>query len=92
MSRSFRDENERLVAEQAVLVYRAVVEAAQTAPHGQGLACMEAAVLDQGREHLRQLMQRATTAQVQAQEKKGGAVGSAGVVVPLVFGTVPPER
>lgn len=91
MSRSFRDENERLVAEQAVLVYRAVLEAAQTAPHGQGLACMEAAVQDQGREHLRQLMQRATTAQVQAQEKRG-AVGSAGADVPLVFGTVPPER
>lgn len=91
MSRPFRDENERLVAEQAVLVYRAVVEAAQTAPHGQGLACMEVAVLDQGREHLRQMLQRATTAQVQAQEK-GGAVGSAGAAVPLVFGTVPPER
>ncbi len=89
MSRSFRDENERLVAEQAVLVYRAVVEAAQTAPHGQGLACMEVAVLDQGREHLRQMLQRATTAQ--AQEKRG-AVGSAGAAVPLVFGTVPPER
>lgn len=91
MSESFPDENERLVAEQAVLVYRAVMEAAQTAPHGQGLACMETAVLDQGREHLRQILQRATTAQAQVQ-KKGGAVGAAGAAVPLAFGTVPPKR
>jgi hypothetical protein len=89
MSQSFQDENERLVAEQAVLVYRAVMEAAQTAPHGQGLTRMETAVLDQGREHLRQILQRATTAQAQ---EKGGAVGAAGAAGPLAFGTVPAKR
>jgi hypothetical protein len=91
MSGSFRDENERLVAEQAVLVYRAVREAAQSAPHGQGLACMEAAVLDQGREHLRQMLERATAAEAEAQEK-GGAVARAGAAVRPVSGTVRPER
>jgi len=48
MSSKLRDENERLVAEQPVLLYREVVQAMHAAPHGQGLATMEAAVLPGG--------------------------------------------
>ena len=37
-------DNERLVAEQAIAAYRTVQAAAKAAPHGRGLACIEAAV------------------------------------------------
>lgn len=71
MSIVYQDENERLVAEQAVLVYRSVIQAMQQAPHGQGLAWMEEALMKQGREHLREMLERAATSHRQAQ-KKGG--------------------
>ena len=61
---------ERLVAEQAVLLHRQVMDAMQNAPFGQGLAVTEAAVLDGGREFLRQMLQEALSAQPEAQ--KGG--------------------
>jgi len=51
------DENERLVAEQAVRAYREVHKAMQGAPHGQGLACTEAAVMAQGREQQRRVLE-----------------------------------
>ncbi len=91
MSMAYGDENERLVAEQAVLVYRSVIEAMQTAPQGQGMACMEDALLHHGREHLRQMLERATTAHPEAQ-KKGPARTSAAAVAPAPFDTVPPRR
>src|SRR3972149_3554956 len=40
MSAEYQDENERLVAEQAVLAYREVHKAMQAAPHGQGLVVL----------------------------------------------------
>lgn len=86
MSSGYRDENERLVAEQAVLVYRSVIEAMQTAPHGQGMACMEDAVLQEGREHLRQILERAATAHAEAQ-KKGSAHTPAAAEGPSPFDT-----
>jgi hypothetical protein len=49
-------DRERLVAEQAVAALRALDRAADAAPHGQGLACMEACVHDKGFELLRTLM------------------------------------
>ena len=91
MSMAYSDENERLVAEQAVLVYRSVVQAMQTAPHGQGMACMEDALLHHGRDHLRQMLERAVTAHPEAQ-KKGSARTSAVAVAPSPFDTVPPRR
>ena len=67
---------ERLAAEQAVLTLRALNEAADQAPMGQGLACLEAVIHDKGFEHLRQLMTLAASARPEAQ-KRGSASGRA---------------
>ena len=64
-----RDENERLVAEQAVLAYREVHQAMQSAPHGQGLACTEAAVMAQGREQQRRMLELILGGHPEAQKK-----------------------
>ena len=61
---------ERLVAEQAVLLRRQVMHAMQNASWGQGLAVTEAAVLAGGREFLQKMLQEALSAQPEAQ--KGG--------------------
>jgi hypothetical protein len=66
------DEQERLVAEQAVLAYREVHQAMQSAPHGQGMACTEAAVLAQGREQQRRVLELVLGGHPEAQKK--GAV------------------
>jgi hypothetical protein len=76
MSIGFKDENERLVAEQAVLVYRSVIDAMHAAPHGKGMAYMEGAVMQGGREHLREILERAASTHEGAQ-KGGPAVGRA---------------
>ncbi len=62
---------ERLVAEQAVVLHRQVMDATRNAPFGQGLAVTEAAVLGGGREFLRLMLQEALSAQPEAQ--KGGS-------------------
>ena len=72
MSIDYRTEEERLVAEQAITAYREVVKAMEAAPHGQGLACTEAAVLTHGRAWLRSMMEQAMSAHPEAQ--KGGPV------------------
>jgi len=85
MSIEFKDENERLVAEQSVLVYRSVIDAMHAAPHGKGLACMEAAVMQGGREHLRQILERAVSTHGGVQ--KGGVAAdraSAGATPPSI--------
>ena len=74
MSMPYQDENERLVAEQAVAVYRAVVKAMEHAPHGHGLACMEEALLKEGRGHLQELLSRAMSTHPEVQ--KGGPAAS----------------
>ena len=66
------DANERLVAEQAVLAYREVHKAMQGAAYGQGLACTEAAVLAQGREQQRRMLELVLGGHPEAQ-KKGAA-------------------
>ena len=76
MSLECCDENERLVAEQAVLAYREVYKAMQTAPHGQGLACTEAAVVMQGREQQRRMLELILGGHAEAQ-KKGGVLDPA---------------
>lgn len=67
---------ERLAAEQAVLTLRALNEAADKAPHGQGMACLEACIAEKGFEHLRKLLTLATSARDEAQ-KRGPASGPA---------------
>jgi hypothetical protein len=69
MSMEFRDERERLVAEQAVLTYRSLIEAMNAAPHGRGLACMEEVVQSKGRDHLRQMFERAVGSHAELQKK-----------------------
>lgn len=67
---------ERLLAEQAVLLHRQVRDAMQNAPYGQGLAVTEAAVVGGGRQFLQKMLQEALSAQAEAQ-KGGSAPGRA---------------
>ena len=67
-------DRERLIAEQAVETLRALDRAADDAPHGQGLACMEAAIHDKGFDLLRSLMAVTANARDEA-KKKGSASG-----------------
>jgi hypothetical protein len=65
---------ERLIAEQAVLTLRALDQAADAAPHGQGLAYLENCIDDKGREHLRAMLASTLSARSEAQ-KKGSVCG-----------------
>jgi len=67
-------DRERLVAEQAVETLRALDRAADDAPHGRGLACMEACIDQKGWDLLRTLMASTAGARAEAQ-KKGSASG-----------------
>lgn len=67
-------DRERLVAEQAVTTYRALEQAAATAPVGKGLATLECIIHDKGFEHLRNMLQTAAASRPEAQ-KKGPASG-----------------
>ena len=69
-------DRERLIAEQAVETLGALDRAADDAPHGQGLACMEACVHERGFELLRALMASTAGARPEAQ-KRGPASGVA---------------
>ena len=66
-------DDERLIAERAIAMSRAVKLAGDAAPHGKGLACMEQAVLDHGRELLRLTLERSLGSRDEA--KKKGKVG-----------------
>ena len=76
MSLEFHSEQERLVAEQAVLVFRATQAAMSSAPHGRGLAVTEAAVLEQGRVLLQKILTEALSTHPEVQ-KGGPAPGHA---------------
>lgn len=76
MDLSKLSERERLVAEQAVLTYRSLEQAAMDAPHGKGMATLEAVIHDKGFEHLRRMMTVAAGARPEAQ-KRGDASGPA---------------
>jgi hypothetical protein len=69
-------DRERLIAEQAVETLRALDKAADDAPHGQGLARMEACVHDKGFDLIRSIMTSTAGARPEAQ-KKGPASGPA---------------
>jgi len=63
---------ERLAAEQAVLTVRALDKAADQAPHGQGMSCLEKVITQEGFRHLREMLANAVSARAEAQ-KKGSA-------------------
>jgi len=65
-------ENERLIAEQAVLAYQAVREAAQTARQGQGMTAIEQVVQEKGFQTLRRMIELSASEHPEAQ-KKGSA-------------------
>ena len=67
------NEQEKLVALQAVETYRALQQAVNSAPHGRGLATVEAVVHDKGFDHLRGMYERALGDHPGAQ-KKGPAL------------------
>ena len=67
---------ELLAAESAALAMRALLEAVKTAPHGQGMATLEAVLEDKGFEHLRTMLAAAMASHDGAQ-KKGPAVSPA---------------
>lgn len=75
MSKSIRVESEaeELVALQALETYRALQQAVKTAPHGRGLATVEAVVHDKGFDHLRKMYESALQDHPDAQ-KKGPAL------------------
>lgn len=74
----FKDEEERLIAEQAVLAYREVQTACRGAAFGHGLEVLEEAVIVAGRRQQRQMLEKALGSQAEAQ-KKGAVVRVAGV-------------
>jgi|MudIll2142460700_1097286.scaffolds.fasta_scaffold1029608_2 hypothetical protein len=76
MSLEYRSEQERLVAEQAVLAFRATQAAMASAVHGQGLAVTEAAVLEHGRALLQKMLSEALSTHPEVQ-KGGPALGRA---------------
>jgi len=60
---------ELLAAESAVLTMRSLMQAADAAPHGQGMARVESALHDKGFEHLRTMLQAAVASHEGAQKK-----------------------
>ena len=69
----FRNDQERLVAEQALLNYRELQRVMKDAPHGKGLAVLEQAVREKGFEQMRQTLSLLVNAQERpdAGQKKG---------------------
>lgn len=70
---------ERRAAEQAILTLRALDKAAAEAPSGQGLACLEKVIVDDGFRDLRDMLASAVSAR-EAAQKKGPAFEAAPVV------------
>jgi len=70
---SVENEQEKLIAMQAIETYRALKQAVKDAPHGKGLAFTEAVVHDKGFDHLRNMYESALRDHPEAQ-KKGPAV------------------
>jgi hypothetical protein len=68
---------ELLAAESAVLTMRSLMDAAQSAPHGQGMFCVESALHADGFEHLRKMLVAAVNSHEGAQKKTEPAACSA---------------
>ena len=72
---------ELLAAESAILTQRSLMQVVKTAPHGHGMACLEAVIIKDGYEHLRKMMVAAAASHEGAQ-KKGPAAGPAAAAKP----------
>jgi hypothetical protein len=68
---------ERLLAEQAVLQYRALRKACAEAPHGKVLGIAERMAANQGREITRRTLETALQQEAAEAEKKGAQAESA---------------
>ena len=68
---------ERLLAEQAVLQYRALRKACAEAPHGKVLGIAERLAVSQGREMTRRTLETALQEEAAEAEKKGAQAESA---------------
>jgi hypothetical protein len=62
-------DDERLIAEQAVAMARAVKLAGDQAPYGKGLFCLEQAVLDRGKGLMRTVLEKTVSAHPEAQKR-----------------------
>jgi len=65
----FQNDEERLVAEQALLNYRELKRVMKNAPHGRGRAVLEMAVREKGFEQMRQTLGLLANAHDEAQKK-----------------------
>jgi len=65
----FENDEERLVAEQALLNYRELQKLMKTAPHGKGMAVMEQAVREKGFEQMRHTLSLLINAQNDGQKR-----------------------
>jgi hypothetical protein len=65
----FANDEERLVAEQALLNYRELQAVMKTAPHGKGLAVLEQAVRQKGFEQMRKTLSLLVNAHDGGQKK-----------------------
>jgi hypothetical protein len=68
-SMQFQNDEERLVAEQALLNFRELKRLMKTAPSGKGMAVMETAVRERGFEQMRQTLGLLIGAHEEAQKK-----------------------
>ena len=65
----YESDEERLVAEQALLNYRELKRVMKSAPHGKGMAVLEHAVRDKGFEQMRQTLSLLANAHDEAKKK-----------------------
>ena len=72
----YESDEERLVAEQALLNYRELRRVMKDAPFGKGMAVLEHAVREKGFEQMRQMLSLLANAHDEAQ-KKGPTAGRA---------------
>lgn len=79
------DEAERLVALQALETFRALRRAVSTAPHGKGLASVEAVVRERGFEQLQRMYEAAVREHPEAQ-KRGPAPDAVPAAATPAFG------
>ena len=65
----YASDEERLVAEQAVLNFRELMGVMKAAPYGKGMAVMEQAVREKGFEQMRKTLSLLSSAHDEAQKK-----------------------
>lgn len=78
----YQSDEERLVAEQAVLNYRELKQVMKQAPHGKGMEVMEYAVRERGFEQMRKTLSLLVNAHDEAQKKGPTASGASAEPTP----------